>query len=193
MPSMPASKSFLFRLFLAVMASAPVSAFAADDPVAYRFGDWVLLSPVPLESGTQALKVPVDGLEFRFYWKDGSERAVALRFDGDRGEKDRSLLRSGREQIRFDGCKRAGAGGSIAKLSKKALPEAIPELPDDTALTMNSTERGLRRDGDTVVADLGKHRVQLTSDSPVVRAGEWQSADFCRYELNHASGSPEED
>lgn len=193
MPSMPVTKSFLFRLFLAVMACAPASAFAAEEPVAYRFGDWTLLSPLPIEAGTQALPVPADGLEFRFYWKDGSERAVALRFDADKGEKDRSLLRSGREQIRFDGCKRTGGGGSIARLAKKSLPEVIPELPDDTALTLNNTERGLRRDGDTVVADLGKHRVQLTSDSPVVRAGEWQTADFCRYELHHASGSAEDD
>jgi hypothetical protein len=158
--------------------------------LAYRFGDWTLVSPAPLETGTQSIRLGTEGMEFQIYWKNGRERALSFHFAASEEEADRSLIRSGRSVTRFAGCKPRG-GGRIASMPKLPPREELPPLPDGSALLMGDTERGLRRQGELLIVDLKCHRTQIASDSPLVRAGEWDSADFCRYELRYESEDEE--
>ena len=55
-------------------------------------------------------------------------------------------------------------------------------------ITFAGSDRGLRRVGEELIADLGPYRVKIALDSPIVRLGEWDSADFCRFELHEREG-----
>lgn len=183
MPSIAVSKTLLSVVLLPVMAAG--LAKAEETTQRYRFGNWVVV--VPADAGPDALvngPVPLtaDGVELLVYWQDGSERAVSLHFDATDAGKDLVLLKSYRDVTRLKGCG-LGARGRMPKLQKAAKTLEMPEFPDDAALQIPRSERGLRRVGDVLVADLGTARVQLTDDSPVVRVGEWNSAEFCRYEM----------
>ena len=171
-----------------VLSAMPTPAQAAGQ--AYRFGGWTLFAPVAIEGGAQALGAPEKPLEFLLYWQDGSERAVSLSFGPDAAQ-DRSALKTGRAMLRFIGCKSRG-GGRVAKAPRKPVASPLDtEFPDETSLLLPDGERGLCRSGELLIADLGGYRVQLAEDSPVVRAGEWDSADFCRFELQDIP--PEQD
>lgn len=192
MTFMPAPKSLLSRLLLSVILGCalppPVLAEAevAGD-TQYRFGEWLVVLPVAsdlLLSSPQSLAVPVGGFEPRLYWQDGKRRAARLHFDALDAQQDFTVLRSGTARNRLKGCSPRG-GGRIAPIGP--LHEDIPEWPDGFEVMLTGSERGLRRSGDTLAADLGTHRVQITLDSPLVRVGEWDSADFCRYELDGRS------
>ncbi len=194
MLSMPVLKTWLCVLLLLVIPTAPV--LAADDPDGkhrYRFGGWTLLLPPELpasalEAGGPPLRMPQAGLEILGYWEDGSRRAIALRFDGEDAKKDRVALRSLRSVRTLKGCK-FGGGGRIPALKKapEGQPPA-PTLPETLEVNLPGSDRALRRVNDVLVADLGTARIQLTEDSPVVRLGQWDSADFCRFELEVKEG-----
>lgn len=186
MPSIAVPKILLLALLLSVISSAPLR--AADDVQVYQFGEWTLIAPAnvtpdTLQGDPQAIPVPADGIEFLAYWQDGSKRALALRFDGKDSAKDVAVMKSARTARRLKGC----GLGSIARV--KPLNETRPKdaattvFPDGAAVLLAGSERGLRRVGELLVADMGPARVQLNEDSPIVRLGEWDSADFCRFEL----------
>ena len=187
MPSIPVPKTLLFLVLLLGITAMPAS--AQDARSVYRFGEWTLIAPPgvdaeALAAGTLTLAVPAEGLELLAYWQDGSQRALALRFHPSDAAQDVAAMKSFNRSNRLKGCS-LGSGMRIQRL-KDALPKDAEPLvfPDDGALMLRGSERGLRRAGDVLVADLGKLRVQLAEDSPTVRVGEWNSADFCRFELN---------
>jgi len=70
-------------------------------------------------------------------------------------------------------------------------------LPDTLEVNLPGGDRALRRVADVLVADLGTARIQIADDSPVVRLGLWNSADFCRFEVElrdrQSSGADEDD
>ncbi|MES2683290.1 MAG: hypothetical protein V4650_07180 [Pseudomonadota bacterium] len=185
----------LSLVLLSVILSGP--ALAGDAPQVYRFGEWTLIAPATvnaevLSASGPAIAVPTGGLELLAYWQDGSQRAVALRFDALDPKKDVVAMKSHRNIRRLKGC---GFGtGARIKPYKAALPkDAEPvTFPDEGRLQLLGSDRSLRRAGDVLVADLGGARVQLAEDSPVVRVGEWDSADFCRFELSKNSELDEE-
>ncbi len=170
---------------------------AAEGPQLYRFGNWTLvlpaeLAPGTLQAGSYALRLPVTGMELLAYWQDGSQRAVALRFSGRDPAEDAVVMKSFRSSSQLKGCE-FGSGSRIKPL-KAVLPtdaEALP-LPEETSVVLSGSERGLRRSGDVLVADLGTARLQLSEDSPTVRLGDWNSAEFCRFELLERSGEDED-
>lgn len=191
MPFMPAPKNFLFRLLLSLILANAALAAPEDESSTYRFGEWAFVMPraITIEELTQgpyAWQPPLKGLEFLLYWGDGKERALALRFSGENAKDDMTLLRSRFSTDRLKGCQPRGTGrvrpqkkekeGEISKVEP-------PEFPDDASIVFTGSERSLRRYGEILAFDLGTHRVQITRDSPVVRIGEWNSADFCRFEL----------
>ena len=195
MPSSAIPKTLLSLVLLSVITWQPLR---AEDPLTvYRFGGWTLLapaalSPAALESGSEALPISSQGLELLAYWQDGSQRALALRFDASDAKQDTVVMKSFRRVNRLNGCK-FGADARLKPL-KSLLPkeaEAV-EFPDEGGLRLTGDERGLRRNGEVLVLDLGTARVQLSEDSPVVRVGEWNSADFCRFELRTSPGEPDE-
>jgi len=187
MPFMPAPKTFLFPLFLSLIQTGAQAADKTEAAGVYRFGEWTLVAPAiakpSLTAGTHTLQLPSTGLELLFYWKEGDERALAVRFNGEDAKEDVSVLRSRFSTERLKGC-RARLGGRIKSMDKvrPAEVEAV-ELPDDTRIIVDGSERGLVRYGETLAFDLGTHRVQITQDSSIVRVGEWDSAKFCRFEL----------
>lgn len=199
MPSIPVPKTLLSLLLLSVILIAPSQ--AADAPQIYRFGDWTLIAPPAmtpeaLGSGAATLPLPAEGVELLAYWQDGSQRAMALRFDAKDATQDAVVLKSFKRTNRIKGCK----FGSIARL--KPLKDWLPKdknfeptaFPDDGAMTLlGGSVRSLRRAGDVLVADLGTYRVQIADDSSTVRLGEWNSADFCRFELIPASDAVDEE
>lgn len=186
MTLIPVPKNFLFVLLLSLIPSSVV--IAAEPAQVYSFGGWTLIapaeiSPEALRAGPHVLRLPSTGIELLAYWQDGSQRAVAIRFSGEAPERDAVVLKSYRRSNRLKACKFGQP--SRFKVLKKARPanvEAV-EFPEGANLLLDGTERGLRRDGDMLVADLGGARVQLQEDSPTVRVGQWDSAEFCRYEL----------
>lgn len=164
---------------------------AAEPSQVYRFGGWTLItpaevSPEALRAGPYALRLPLNGIELLAYWQDGSQRAVAIRFSGEAAEKDVVVMKSYRRFNRLKACEFGQP--SRFKALKKARPAGVEalEFPDGASLLLGGSERGLRREGDVLVADLGGARVQLQEDSPTVRLGQWDSAEFCRYELVEA-------
>lgn len=195
MPSIAIPKTLLSLVLLLVIVWQPLH---AEDPLrVYRFGSWTLLtpaeiSPAALASGREALSIGSQGLELLAYWQDGSQRALALRFDGGDAKLDAVVMKSFRRVNRLNGCK----FGPDAKLKplRKTLPKEVEaiEFPDDGGLQLIGSERGLRRNGEVLVLDLGTARVQLSEDSPVVRVGEWNSADFCRFELRARPDEPDD-
>ncbi|MES2884369.1 MAG: hypothetical protein V4709_06170 [Pseudomonadota bacterium] len=195
MPSIAIPKTLLSLVLLSVILWQPLR---AEEPLrVYRFGSWTLLtpaeiSPETLASGREALPIGSQGLELLAYWQDGSQRALALRFDGSDAKQDAVVMKSFRRVNSLKGCK----FGPDARLKpfKKMLPkDAEPvDFPDDGGLQLVGSERGLRRNGEVLVLDLGTARVQLSEDSPVVRVGEWNSADFCRFELLARPDEPED-
>ena len=196
MPLIPGLKTFLSVLLLSVIVGSPVA--AADALRVYRFGGWTLLAPADvtpdvLSPAPYLAPMPLEGMEFLAYWQDGKERALALRFSGIEAKQDAIALQSFRSTSLLKGCT-FGARGRIKPL-KDVLPKDAEALafPDGGALQLVGSERGLRRNGDILVADLGSARVQITADSPVVRVGEWNSADFCRFELHLKSVGGEDD
>ncbi len=193
----PVPKTLLLLVLLSVIAHT--RAHAAELQL-YRFGGWMLvapaaLSPQALESGAVTLPVPAGGIEFLAYWQDGRERALALRFASD-GKLDAAVMSSFGRGRQLKGCKL----GNSARLKpmKQVLPRErpkdadIPAFPDDATLVLAGSERRLTRAGDVLVADLGSARVQIADDSPIVRLGEWGSADFCRFELIRNTDEDEE-
>ncbi|MDO9454269.1 MAG: hypothetical protein Q7J29_15625 [Stagnimonas sp.] len=199
MPSIPVPKTLLSLLLLSVIFIAPSQ--AADAPQIYRFGDWTLIAPPAmtpeaLRDGTATLPLSAEGVELLAYWQDGSQRAMALRFDAKDATQDAVVLKSFKRTHRIKGCK----FGSLARL--KPLKDWLPKdkgfepavFPDDGAMTLlGGSARSLRRAGDVLVADLGTTRVQIADDSSTVRLGEWNSADFCRFELIPASQEADEE
>ena len=189
MQSIAAVKSWLSLLFLMVMAGA---AFAAP-PVAgsvYRFGEWMLVTPVPVEAsalaaGPYTLALPAEGSEWRLYHGDGQQRALALRFAADPA-KDVAILHTHDFTGRLKGCHiNFDIAARMPRLKAVQPADAVvQELPDDTVIAFAGTDRGLRRVGEELIADLGPYRVKISADSPIVRLGEWDSADFCRFELH---------
>ena len=188
MPFMPAPKTFLFRLLLLLILPGVGLAAPAAAVGVYQFGEWTLITPMQvtadeLAPGPYTQGLPITGMEFLLFWRDGKERALAVRFDGKDPKDDVTVLRSRNSTDRLKGCKLRDSGR--IKSLKKARPakfEAV-EFPDDGAFTIADSTRGFIRHGETLAFDLGSHRVQITEDSPVVRVGEWGSADFCRFEL----------
>jgi len=181
MPFLPDRKTFLFALFPLVM---PVAA-AADAVVHYRFGEWTLRAPASLSpqrlAGSNILVN--EGIEITAHWQQGKDRAVALRFDSAETKKDAVVLKSFRNTRRVQGCKFT-RGSHIEPLALGMADDIEkPEWPDGSALTLPGADRTVRRVGDMLVFDLGGMRVQLNADEPVVRVGEWGTADFCRFEL----------
>lgn len=189
MLSMPVPKTWLCVLLLSVIPATAVLA-AADDSGRhrYRFGGWTLILPpaltaTTLEAGGAPLRMPLEGLEILGYWEDGSQRAIALRFDGTDAKKDKVALKSLRSVRALKGCD-FGGGARIEALKK--VPEGTPPaplLPDTMEVNLPGGDRALRRVADVLVADLGTARIQIADDSPVVRLGLWDSADFCRFEV----------
>lgn len=189
MPFMSTPKNLLSVLLLSVIAAE--AAQAVQPAQAYRFGGWTLLAPAGLfVDGTAPAAMAGQGVEVLAYWQDGQERAVALRFDGAVPPQDAVVLKSHRDSRRIKGCD-FGAGARVTPLTValSAVTE-IRDLPDDTSVLLPGNDRSLRRVGDLLVADLRGVRVQLAEDSPIVRAGEWDSAEFCRFELK-AEGEDE--
>lgn len=189
MLSMPVVKTWLCVLLLSVIPTKLV--LAADDEdgrLRYRFGGWTLILPpelpaASLEAGGPPLRMPLEGLEILAYWEDGSQRAIALRFDGSDTRQDKVVLKSLRSVRLLKGCE-FGAGARIKTLKK--MPEGQPPpplLPDTLEVNLPGSDRALRRVADVLVADLGTARIQIAEDSPVVRLGQWDSADFCRFEV----------
>lgn len=191
MTFMPAPKSSLSRVLLSVILCSLVAgqtlAAAAEPRSVYRFGEWTLLTPLMPANGGMP-----PGQEWLLYWQDGSQRALSLRFDAD-PKREHTLLRSGAAVSRLKGCSPRG-GGNIPPLHKARAQAASEdqEWADGRTLLLSGGTRGLGRSGDTLVADLADHRVQITADSPLVRVGEWDSADFCRYELRNSPGDDED-
>lgn len=186
MAFIPVPKTLLLLVLLSVISAGPAR---AQTPQVYRFGSWTLIAPAEvtpeaLATGPHPISSRASGVEFLAYWQDGAQRALALRFDGSDGAKDLVALKSHHRSHRIKGC---GLGGSarIAPLSK-ALPKDVEpvEFPDGGAVSLSGTDRGVRRAGELLVVDQGPLRVQLTEDSPLVRAGAWASAEFCRFELS---------
>ena len=193
MPFMPAPKTFLFRILLLLILPSAYAAGPSEDVGVYQFGEWTLITPTKIEvdelvPGPHVLRLPVSGMEFLLYWHDGKERALAVRFDGENLKDDVTVLRSRYTTDRLKGCT-PHFGGRIKSL-KKARPAKVEavEFPDDGAIVITGSERGFIRHGETLAFDLGTHRVQITQDSPIVRVGEWGSADFCRFELKDKDG-----
>ncbi len=195
MPSIPVPKTLLSVLLLSVISSTAL--WAADSAQVYRFGGWTLIAPPTvtaeaLASGSYALPVTEDGIEFLAYWQDGRERALALRFSGQDLKKDVAVLKSAGSIRRLSGCE-LGPSSRLKALKSALSKTSEPTVfPDDGSVTLAGSDRGLRRVGDMLVADLGSARVQISEDSPVVRLGEWGSADFCRFELKTWSLGDEE-
>lgn len=197
MASIAVPKTLLCVLLLSVITTG--LAGAAEPARVYRFGGWTLLMPADadepaLASGRYSVNVPAEGLELLAYWQDGSQRAVALRFSGSDIKLDAVAMKSFHRSNRLKGCK-FGAGARV-KSYKDAVPENAPiqAFPDDGVLLLKGSDRSLRRAGEVLVADLGNARVQFAEDSPTVRLGEWNSADFCRFELKPAAaGDDSED
>lgn len=194
MPFMPAPKTLLSRLLLLLILPTATAAADAGPVGVYRFGEWTVISPVLLNTealvpGPYSFELPTSGAEFLLYWQNGKERALAVRFESKPSKDDVTVLRSRYSMSRLKGCE-PREGGRIKPL-KKARPaevEAI-EFPDDAVVVIAGSERGIARQGETLAFDLGSHRVQITQDSPVVRVGEWGSADFCRFVLKDKDSS----
>lgn len=197
MPSIAVLKNLLFVLLLSLIQTS--TAIAAETPQVYRFGHWTLVapaevSPEALSAGPYALRPPSTGIELLAYWQDGSARAVAIRFSGEDPEQDLVILKSYRRSNRIKACT-FGLSTRIKPLKKARPAEAEAEavvFPDGASLLVDGSERGLRREGDVLVADLGGVRLQLQEDSPTVRLGQWDSAEFCRFELVEASKNDED-
>ena len=195
MTLIPVLKNFLFVLLLSLIPSSAL--LAAETPQVYRFGGWTViapaeLSPEVLRAGPHTMRLPLGGLELLAYWQDGSQRAVAIRFSGEDPAQDVVVMKSYRRSNRLKDCG-FGAAARIKPL-KKTRPAEVEAVnfPDDASLLLGNTERGLRREGDLLVADLAGARVQLQEDSPTVRLGQWDSAEFCRYELIEANKDDED-
>lgn len=193
MRSIARLKTLISVLLLSVIATPALHADEdAPPPQLYRFGDWLLVVPADvrpevLVPGPYEMPVPAAGIELLAYWQDGSQRAVSLRYDALLPKQDLAVLKSFRSSSRIKGCDYGGPGK--VKTLKSALrktglqaTDAIA-FPEDGALLLAGTERGLHRVGDVLVADLGNSRVQLTDDSPVVRVGDWGSGKPCRFEF----------
>lgn len=196
MPFMPASKISLLIGFLSVM---PIGHAAPFDPgAAIRFGDWTLARPAQAATPSvltgQVYKLVPEknkAEELFLYYKDGEERALLLRFEAE-GKDDRAVLRTDWLSERLNGCRYgvpARLPPLLTVLGLKKMPAGdLPELPDDSLLRIgNEGDRGLRRVGEELVADLGRFRVRLIADSPTVHVGEPSSGDFCRFESKAAS------
>lgn len=194
MTLIPVPKNLLLVLLLSLIPSSAV--IAAETPQVYRFGGWTLIapaevSPEALRAGPYTQRLPLTGLEFLAYWQDGSQRAVAIRFSGEDPKQDAVVMKSYRRVNQLKACE-FGPSARLKPL-KKTRPAGVEAVvfPDEASLLLGDTERGLRREGDLLVADLGSARVQLQADSPTVRLGQWDSAEFCRYELIEASEDDE--
>jgi hypothetical protein len=191
MAFMPAPKFWLLLGLLSGMASAQAAPFAPGQ--VYRFGQWRLLrapasaAPAELAPGLYKLVPGAQPEELFLYFGDGEERALALQFSAE-GRDDRAVMRSGWLSERLNGCRyglpaRLPALLSVLKLKKLPAGE-LPELPDDSVLRMgNDGERGVRRVGDELVADLGRFRLRILADGGTVHVGEPDSGAFCRYEV----------
>lgn len=197
MAYMPASKNWLFVGLLSVMGSALAAPFQPG--VALRFGEWTLARA---NTATEVIALapplyrvnpsPGRDEEIFLYFGDGEQRALLLRFSADPKE-DRAVLMTGLFSQRLNGC-RQGLPARLSPLktvlgSKQALKAERAELSDDTVLRIGDGERGLRRVGDELVADLGGFRVRILADGANVHIGEPGSGQFCRFEL--APATPE--
>lgn len=160
----------------------------------YRFGEWTLVTPLMPHDGETPPQLSAQGQDLLLYWQDGRRRALSLRFDLD-PKREQALLRSGAAVNRLKGCSPRSGGGGIPPLRKvRAQAEGEDrEWTDGSTLLLAGSARGLSRSGDTLVADMADHRVQITADSPLVRVGEWDSADFCRFELNNDDSRDDDD
>lgn len=196
MPFMPAPKISLLIGFLSVMPAALAAPFEPGSAV--RFGEWTLARPAKAATPTvltgqvyKLLPGKDQPEELFLYYRDGQERALLLHFEAE-GAQDRAVLRTNWLSERLNGC-RYGMPARLPTLLtvldvKKLPPGDLPELPDDSLLRIgNEGDRGLRRVGEELVADLGRFRVRLIADSPTVHVGEPSSGDFCRFESKAAS------
>jgi hypothetical protein len=172
----------------------PVLACAGVEPGAaiYHFGQWTLIAPVHPESsalspGPYMLNVPPQGSDWLLYHEDGRYRAVSLHFAAN-AKDDTAVLRTNDFAGKLKGCNSSlGFASNLPSLKAKRPNMEIVDFPDDSNIIVAGSDRGLRRSGEDLIADLGPFRVKITDDSPVVRLGEWDSADFCRYELKDAA------
>ena len=193
MQSIAAVKIWLSLLFLMVMAGVTFAAPPAAGSV-YAFGEWTLVTPVPVEAaalvaGPYTLALPAEGSEWRLYHGDGEQRSLALRVAADPA-KDVAILHTHDFTGRLKGCHVSFDLAARMPRLKAVRPAdaGVQELPDDTVITFAGSDRGLRRVGEELIADLGPYRVKIALDSPIVRLGEWDSADFCRFELHEREG-----
>lgn len=195
MPSSAVPKILLSAVLLSVIAIAP--AHAREAVQIYRFGEWTVVAPTSvgpaaLTSEAPALLLPLEGLDLVAFWQDGSQRAVGLHFDGRDPKKDTVVVRSLGGTNQVSGCK-LGATARLKKMKELVPKDAVVDtFPDDGILQLAGSSRGLRRSGEALVADMGGARVQLLEDSPIVRKGLWDSADFCRIELNPVESAEDE-
>lgn len=194
MAFMPASKNWLFVGLLSVMGSVLADPFTPG--VALRFGQWTLAraadAPAPVHQAGSLYRVNPSAdrqEEIYLYFGDGEERALLLRFAAEPAE-DRAVLMTGLFSQKLNGC-RQGMPSRLKPLksvlgSKEALKAERVELPDDTVLRVGDGDRGLRRVGDELVADMGEFRVRILADGSNVHVGEPESGKFCRFEVEKA-------
>lgn len=165
---------------------------AAKAPVressGFRFGDWTLVLPglvtkAQLVEGTVELGAKGAPVEMLLYWQDGRERALALRFSETGPREDVAVLRSQAVVERLRGCTASYSASLPPLAAVLAADAARPELPDDTVIRIDGSERSLRRVGEELVADLSPYRVKVAPDTLLVRVGEPGSGEFCRWEL----------
>lgn len=191
MPFIAVLKTFLSVVFLLGITLGPAQ--AQQIPSVFRFGDWVIFTPPgvtgdALRAGVALPQNTPPVAEFLAYWKDGSERALALRFHYEDPTKDVIQMRDNERTYQVKGCD-LGRGRPFERLEK-----LIPIGPEGQMPPMNNfpaggvvylpgVERSVRREANLFIADFGALRLQLSEDSSVVRVGLWQTGDFCRYEL----------
>lgn len=159
-----------------------------------QFGQWTIArakeAPAPIAQSESLYRVnpaPDREEEIYLYFGDGVDRALLLRYAVE-PKLDRAVLATGMLSQKLNGC-RQGLPARLKPLktvlgSKDALKAERPELPDDVVLRVGDGDRGLRRVGEELVADLGGFRVRILADGSNVHVGEADSGDFCRFEVD---------
>jgi hypothetical protein len=174
-------------LAMSLLAPLAWSKPATPPTSAYRFGDWVLIVPgihaVPEGAAVVVDLDPQQSHELRLYWQNGKDRALALRFNDFKPGLDRAVLKAYDDIQVMDACEHGAQDRLPNERTDLPLPPDISELPDDSEFRISGSHRVLRRVGDELVADLAKFRVKVATDSPLVRAGDPASGDFCRWEM----------
>lgn len=160
---------------------------AAASGTAYLFGEWTLVVPgAPVAPEGEPVIVDLDPLqshELRLYWRDGRDRALALRFNNPQLGQDRAVLKAYDDIQSIEACEHGAQEHFPAERIDLPLAPDRSELPDDSEFRITGSHRVVRRVGDELVADLQNFRVKVATDSPLVRAGDPAGGDFCRWEM----------